>query len=150
MDILKKSIFHFKQLRSLELLNAVFMSDFVLWEVLGTLPSLTNLTLEAIDPESHHAHAPENLNNHSGGPKYFEVLESLSITGSFSLTQHLLGFIDSPSLKTIKVYPVINSVLNEHYHGFDNYLTPSLTVVASKWPQSLSNLVISSNASASN
>ena len=89
-DILKRSIVHFKHLRSLELSDAVFMDDFSLLEVLGTLPSLENLTLEANDPESHPAHAPKNLNSKSGSRKYFDALESVSIVGSIFLIQHLL------------------------------------------------------------
>ena len=148
VDILKKSIVRFKQLRSLELSVTVFMSDFVLWELLGTLPSLANLTLKAINPASHPAHVPENSNSQTGGPKYFEALESLCVTGSFFLIQHLLGFIDSPCLKTIKFYPVINHVLNEHEHNEpDNLFTPSMTIVASKWSQSLKNLLIHSSSS---
>ena len=53
VDIFKKIIVHFKQLRSLELSDAVFMSDFVLWEVLGTLPSLADFTLKVFNLESH-------------------------------------------------------------------------------------------------
>ena len=140
VDILKKSIVHFKQLRSLELTDAVFMSDFVLWEVLGTLPSLVNLTLTAYDPASHPAHAPENSNNQNGGPKYFEALESLSVMGSFFLIQHLLGFIDSSCLKSINVYPIVNRVRNEH----EPELTPSMTIIASKWSRSLKDLFIGS------
>jgi hypothetical protein len=146
-DILKKSFVHFKQLRSLELSDAVFMSDFTLWEVLGTLPSLANFDLRAFDPASHPAHATENSNSQSGGPKYFEALESLCVTGSFFLIQHLLDFIDSPCLTTIKVYPVINHVVNEYDHEPDNPFTPSMTIIASKWSQSLKNLVIYSSPS---
>ena len=68
-EIFKKNYCPLKQLRSLELSNAVFFSDFTAvaeWEVLGTLPSLTNLTLKAIDPALashwHHAHVTENSN----------------------------------------------------------------------------------------
>ena len=83
-DILKKSIVHFKELRSLELLDAVLISDFALWEVLGTLPSLANLTLTISDPASHPA--PENSKSRSRRVKYFDALESLSVTGSFFLS----------------------------------------------------------------
>ena len=145
VDILKKSIVHFKQLRSLELLDAVFMSNFVLWEVLGTLPSLANLTLRAKDPRP--AHAPENPSSQSGGPKYFDALERLCITGSFFLIQYLLGFIDSPCLKSIEVYPVINCDCNEDDHEHEDLFTPSMTTVASKWSQSLKNLFIGSRSS---
>jgi hypothetical protein len=138
VDILKKSLVHFK----LELSDAVFMSDFTLWEVLGALPALADLTLKAIDPASHPAHATENSNNQSGGLKYFVALESLCVTGSLFFIQHLLGLIDSPCLTTIKVYPVIN-VLNDE---LDNYFTPSLTRIVSKWSQSLKNLVIDSSS----
>ena len=82
-DILKESIVHFKHLRSLELSDAVSMSDFVLLELLGTLPSLENLILKTNDPASHPTHAPENSKSQNGGRCYFEALESLSVTGSF-------------------------------------------------------------------
>ena len=95
-DILKKIIVHFKQLRSLVLSDVVVVRDFGSWEVLGTLPSLTNLAVTNFDAESHPAHAPENSNSQSGGPKYFKTLESLSVTGLFFLIEHLLGIIDSP------------------------------------------------------
>lgn len=81
--------------------------DFTAWEVLGTLPSLANLTLNAADctqadSNRHHAHAAKNSNSqtrsHSGGPNYFDALERLSVTGPFLFIQHLLGFIDSPCL----------------------------------------------------
>jgi hypothetical protein len=141
----KKTFVHFKQLQSLELSD--FLSDFTAWEVLGTLPSLANLTLTAIDPALasgwHHAHATENSNSqtrsHIGGTKYFDALESLSVTGSFPFIQHLLSFIDSPCLTTIKVYS--NSGLIEHEFDF----TPSMTIIASRWSQSLKNLVIDSS-----
>ena len=144
VDIFMKSFVHFKQLRSLELSDAVFMTDFSLWEVLGTLPSLENLTLEANDPASHPAHAPENSNRRSEGLSYFDALEQLSITGSFFLIQHFLGFINSPCLKQINVSTVIDRVRNEHDHAED-LLTPSMTIVASKWSQSLTGLIISSD-----
>ena len=117
VSILEESIqvVRFKHLRFLDLSVENFMSDFVLWEVLGTLPSLAHLTLKAIDPSSHPAHAPENSKSQSGGPKYFEALESLNVTGSFFI-QNLLGFIDSPRLDAITVYPVISRILNEHSH----------------------------------
>jgi hypothetical protein len=144
-DNLKSSVVHFKQLRSLELSDAVFMSDFTLWEILGALPSLADLTLEANKPASHPAHAPENSNSQSGGPKYFVALESLCVTGSFFFIQHLLGFIDSPCLATIKVYPVAN---RDHHdeHELDNRFTPSMTIIASKWSQSLEYLDIGSRS----
>ena len=105
MDNLKTSIVHFKQLRSLTLFHAVIMSDFVLWEVLGTLPSLADLTL-AIDPRCHPAaHDSENSNGQSGVTKYLYALENLCVTSSFYLIQHLLSSIDSPCLKSIKVHP---------------------------------------------
>ena len=141
-DILKKSFVHFKQLRSLVLEGTVFMADFSLWEVLGALPSLEDLTLEANDPASHPAHAPENSNSRSEGLSYFDALEKLSITGSFILIQHFLDFIDSPCLKSINVSTVIDRDRNEHDHAED-FLTPSMTIVASKWSQSLTYLVIS-------
>ena len=143
VDILKNVVVHFKQLRSLELLDAVFMSDFTLWEVLGTLPSLASLTLKATDPNSHPAHAPENSNSQSGAPKYFAALESLCVKGSFFFIQHLLGFIDSPCLKSIEVY----SVIDHNERDPDNLFTSSMTIVASKWSQSLKSLVIDSSSS---
>ena len=142
-DILKSSIVRFKHLRSLELSDAVFMSDFTLLEVLGTLPSLENLSLCAFDPETHPANAPENSNSQSGGRKYFEALERVSVWGSFFLVQHLLGFIDSPCLKSINVSPVIDHNSN---HGPEDLLTPSITIIASKWSQSLKHLVIDSSS----
>ena len=142
-DILKKSIVHFKQLRSLELSDAVFMNDSSLWEVLGTLPSLANLIL-AVNPP---AHAPKNSNTESGCPKYFEALESLCVTGTFFLIQRLLSFIDSPCLRSIKVYPVINRVRKELEHEDEGIFTPSMMVVSSKWSQSLKNLFIISDTS---
>ena len=141
VDIFKNSIIHFKQLQSLELLDAVFMRDFVLWEVLGTLPFLSNFTLQAVDPSSHPAHASDNSYSQSGGPKYFEALESLCVTGSFFLIQHLLSFINSPCLRSIKVYPVINSK-----HVPEDQITPSMAIIASKGSQSLMNLVIESSS----
>jgi hypothetical protein len=135
-DILKNSFVHFKQLRSLELSDAVFMTDFSLWEDIGTLPSLETLTLVA-DPASHPTRAPENSKSQSGDPSYFNALENLSVTGSFFLIQHLLGFIDSPYLNSIKVYPIINRPdLDE------DPFTPSMTIIASKWSQSLKDLTI--------
>jgi hypothetical protein len=145
-DNLKSSIVHLKQLRYLELSNSVIMSDFTLWEVLGTLPSLEHLTLDAIDPASHPAHAPANSNSQSGGPKYFEALETLSVTGSFFFIQHLLGFIDSPCLTTIRAYPVVD-LPDHHEPDHDNHFTPFMTIIASKWSQSLKNLVIDSDDS---
>ena len=143
-DSLKRSISHFKQLRSLELVDAVFMSDFAVLEVLGTLPSLEKFTLTAIDP--HPVHAPEKSSGQSEGPSYFVALESLCVTGSFFLIQHVLGFIDSPWLKSIEIYPVVDHVrINREP---DDLFTPSTTIVASKWAQSLKNLVIGSWSSA--
>ena len=146
VDIIKNSFVHFKQLRSLELSNAVFMTDFSLWEFLGTLPSLENLTLEAIDPASHPAHAPEHSNSQSvnGGLRYFDALKSLRVKGSLFLVQHLLGFIDSPCLKSIKVSPVINRVQNEVEP--EDLFTHVMTIIASKWSQSLNSLDITGNS----
>ena len=145
-DIFKKSIVHLKQLRSLELLNAVFIGDFVLWEVLGSLPSLADLTLTTDDPgpESHPAHAPEKSNSQSGGPKYFDALESLSVMGSLPLIHYLLGFIDSLYLNSIEIYPVIqvNHFRNEHEP--EDLFTSSMMIIASKWSRSLVNFVICS------
>ena len=96
-----QSFLDLKHLRTLELSDAVLITDFSFWEVLGTLPSLENLTLEAYDPASHPAHAPENSNSRSGNLRYFDALEKLNISGSVFLIQHFLGFIDSPCLKSI-------------------------------------------------
>ena len=145
VDIFKKSVVHFTQLRSLELLDAVFMNGFDLWKVLGTLPSLANFTLRAVKPHRCLIPRPTPGNsssqNQSGGPKYFDALESLSVKGSFFLIQHLLGFIDSSCLKSIEVYPVI-----KHDHEDEGFFTPCMTIVASKWSQSLKNLYISSRS----
>ena len=145
VDIFKSSIVHFKHLRSLELEDAVLTSDFAIWEVLGTLPSLVNFTLSTFEPASHPAHDPKNSNSQSEGPspKYFEALECLSIRGSYFLIRHLLGFIDSPCLKSIEAYPSIGRVRKEHEHALEEeLLTPSMAIVASKWSQSLKKLVI--------
>ena len=143
-EFLKNSFVHFKQLRTLQFSDAVLMTDFSLWEVLGTLPSLKNLTLAAEDPESHPAHAPVNSNSRSGGLRYFEALESLRVLGSFFFIQHLLGFIDSSCLKSITVDPVIDHVHNdsEREHDLGDLLIPSMTIVATKWSQSLTDLTI--------
>ena len=141
--ILKNKFVHFKQLRSVEILNASLMTDFSLWEVLGTLPFLKNFTMGVDDPESLPAHAPENSNRQSGGLRYFDALESLHVTGPFFLIQHLLGFIDSPCLKSIEVSPYHNDL--ERGHEAEDVLTPSLTIVASKWSQSLKELTIGSH-----
>ena len=145
VDILSKNIVRFKQLRSLVLTVEVSMSDFSLWEALGTLPSLVDLILKAINPASHPAHAGKNPNCQSGGPKYFEALESLCVTGSFSLIQDLLDFIDSPYLKSIKIDPVIHHIrVSRRFSNdqVDNLFTLSMTIVTSKWSQSLKRLVI--------
>ena len=141
VDILRNSVVHFKQLRSLELSDVVIMRDFGLWEDLGTLPSLENLTLMASDPATHPKRAPpsENSNDRSSGPSYFEVLESLCVTGSFFLIQHILGFIDSPCLNSIKVYPIIG---RHDLDADEDPFTPSMTIIASKWSESLTDLVI--------
>ena len=142
VDTVKTSIVHFKQLRSLELSDAVFMTDFALWEVLGTLPSLTNLTL-AIKPnqhpsESHDSAHPENSNGRSGDSKYFYALENLCVKGSCFLIHHLLSSIDSPCLKSIEVYPEIDF----HEKLVPEDLFAPLTIVTSKWSHSLNKLVI--------
>ena len=140
VDIFKTSIIHFEQLRSLELFDAVFMSDFVLWEVLGTLPSLEDLTL-TINPDCHPAHDSEKSNGQtrSGVTKYFYALENLLVVGSFFLIQHLLSYIDSPCLKSIKVFPTNDSHTAPEREDF---FTPSMKIVASKWSRSLKTLVI--------
>ena len=147
VDILKKSIAHYKHLESLELSDAFLMSDFSLWEVLGTLPCLKNFTLKAFNPASHPAQAPANSKkkkkkSQSVRPKYFEALESLFVKGSFLLIQLLLCFIDSPCLNSIEVYPVINKDTGNHE---TEDFTPSMTVIASKWSQSLKKLLIGSS-----
>ena len=135
VDTLKTSIVNFKHLRSLELLDAVSMRDFSLWEVLGTLPSLENLTLKSHPPYAFHfQHAPENSISQSGGLRYFDCLESLDVTGSSFLIRHLLGFIDSPFLKSI------DASFFEHEPEY--LLTPSMMIISSKWSQSLKNLSI--------
>ena len=148
VDFFKESIIHFKRLQFLSV--EVFMIDSSLWEILGTLPSLKTLTLKANDPESHPVHAPENSNSQSG-LKYFTALEDLNITGSLFLIQHLLNFIDSPFLKSIGVYPCVNRVHNDSEREYDlgDVLTPFMTIVATKWSQSLTNLNISPMAGAS-
>ena len=84
-DILKQSIIRFKQLRSVELSDAVFMSDFGLWEILGTLPSLANLTLKATDPASHPAHAPEIKKiARVGVPSILKLLKVYALRAPFS------------------------------------------------------------------
>ena len=143
-NFFKKTVVHFKQLRSLELSDAVSMSDFTLWEIIGALPSLSNLTLKATDSATHPARDPESSNSQSRDLKYFNALESLCVTGSFFFIQHLLGFINSPCLATIKVYPVI-----KQEHEPDNPFTPTMTIMASKWSQSLKNLVIETDDSSS-
>ena len=141
MVIVKKSIVNFKNLRSLELLDAVSMSDFSLCEVLGTLPSLENLALETYDHRSasHPPRAPEDSNSQSGGLRYFDALESLHVTGALVFIQRLLGFIDSPYLKSIEV----------SFIGYEpepeDFLTSSMTIVASKWSRSLKKLTIDLN-----
>ena len=123
------------------------MSDFVLWEVLGTLPHLAHFSLD-MDPTCHPSDDPtydseaSNRQSASGGPECFKfyALETLCVTGSFFLIQHLLGSIDSPYLKTIEFYPVNNFFRNEPGPG--DLFTPSMTIVASKWSKSLKKLVI--------
>ena len=143
-DILKRSIVNFKHLRSLELLDAVSMTDFSLCEILGTLPSLENLALETYDYRSafHPPRAPEDSNSQSGGLRYFDALESLHVEGAFLLIQRLLGFIDSPCLKLIEV-----SFIGYEQEPED-FLTASMTIVASKWSRSLKNLTINLNPGA--
>ena len=148
VDTIKTSILLFKQLRSLELSDAVFMSNFGLWKVLGTLPSLANLTLK-IEPNCHPTHDPEDSNSQrtSGDFRYFDTLEILFITGSFFLIQHLLGFIDSPWLKSLSLYAVIDIFTHIHVSEHENepvdFLTPSMTIIVSKWSDSLKELTLS-------
>ena len=49
-------------------------------------------------------------------------------------------------LKSINVYPVINHVRSNDDHEPDDLLTPSMTIVASTWSQSLKSLVIESSS----
>ena len=142
--LLKK--LYFKELRSLELSDIIFVGSHISWEVLGALPSLENLTLKDVYSSSHPVHAAENSNSQSGGRKYFEALESLSVSGSFSFIQHLLGLIDSPWLKSINIYPNINR--NEHIH--EHLFAPSTAIVASRWSQSLKTLVIDTRSADGN
>ena len=110
------------------------MRDFSLWEVLGTLPSLENFTLESHPPYAFHfQHAPENSISQSGGLRYFDCLESLDVTGSSFLIRHLLGFIDSPFLKSIDT--------SFFEHEPEDLLTPSMMIISSKWSQSLKSSV---------
>jgi len=92
-----------------------------------------------IDPNCHPAHDPENSNNQSGDPRYFDALETLYVTSSFFLIQHLLGFIDSLCLKSLSLFPVID---HDHENEPEDLLTASMTIVASKWSQSLKRLII--------
>ena len=144
MNILKNSIAHFKQLRSLELFDAVSMKHFGSWvKVLGTFPSLASLTLltASDDPTSHLANTPEGSKSRSEGPKYFNALEDICVTGSFILIQHLLGFIDSPILSSISVYPIFFRNRSDP-EDEDDPFTPSMTIIASKWSESLIDLTI--------
>ena len=151
VGVFEKYFISFKHLRSLELSCAIFKTNSLL-VVLGTLPSLENLTLVANNPASLPSptptHAPENSNcqsSQSGGPRYFEALESLHATGSFFLIRRLLCFISSPCLKSIEFHPVINPVRDESEP--EELFTPSMTIVTSKWSQSLKNFAISSSSS---
>jgi hypothetical protein len=143
VDTFEKSIVQFKQLRSVELSNAALINDFLLREVLGTLPSLANLTL-AINSA---VYVAENSTRENEGPKRFSALESVCVTGPFGLIQHLLDFIDSPNLKSIEVYPAIKYIVVPRSGvklclKYDSHITPSIRTVVSKWSQSLENLVI--------
>ena len=142
-DNLKNKIVHFKQLRSVEISNAALMTDFSLWEVLGTLPFLENFSMVVDDPEYLPAHVPKDSNDQSSGLRHFEALESLHVRSPFYLIQHLLGFIDSPCLKLIEVFPYHASLERDHDSG--DLLIPSLTIVAAKWSQSLKELTIGSH-----
>ena len=86
---------------------------------------------------------PENSN----GPKYFNTLESLCVTGSYFLIHHLLGYIDFRCSKLIDINQDLDGFRNEH--GPEGLLTPSLKIVACEWSQSLTNLVIGSWSSSS-
>ena len=142
VDSFKDSIAQFKQLRSLELSDAILMNDFVLREVLGTLPSLVNLTLKVVHP----AYVPENSGTENGSSKCFAALETLCVVGSSLLIQHLLDFIDSPYLNSIEVHPVINHIAprsgSKLRHEHDDLITPFIRIVVSKWAQSLETFII--------
>ena len=147
-DVLKRSIVHFNQLRTLELFDAVYMDNFALWETLGTLPSLVNFTLRTLDPHPMPAFKSSSSTGQSGDPKYFDTLESLFVTASFVFIQRLLSFIDSSCLKSIKVHPDIDYLHKEHDHTIhEDLFAPSMTIIASKWSKSLQNLFINTNLS---
>ena len=146
-DIFKQSIIHFMQLRSIELLDAVSMEKFVFWEVLGTLPSMDDVTLLHTNPNLYPVR--ENSNNRSGGSRYFEALKNLRVTSSFFIIQHLLSFIDSPCLESIKIYPAIHQLRPGDGLEPEDLFTPSMTIVSSKWSQSLlsqAHLLVTRNA----
>ena len=115
VDILKTPIVQFKQLRSPTLIHAVLMSNFVLSEVLGTLPSLGDLTL-TIRLLLSSRRAPHcEFNRSKWGSQKNYALENIIVTSSF-LIQHLLSSVDSPYLKSIKVYPDNDNELDsEHF-----------------------------------
>lgn len=130
-------------------LGAAVINDFVLREVLGTLPSLVNLTLKTTFLK-HQAYLPQNSGSENGGPKRFDILEGLcvQVIGSSRFIQHLLNLTDSPCLKSIQVHLVLNcSVISpkpEMRYNSDNRITPlmGMVVAKSRWPQSLENFII--------
>ncbi|KAF8801987.1 hypothetical protein BYT27DRAFT_7244930 [Phlegmacium glaucopus] len=144
-----KTIAKFKQLRTLELVPLDTVYDSASWEVIGTLPSLANLTLKVIssqaERQSHLGDVWKGSNSEGGGPKHFNALETLLVTTFFPLIRHLLESIESPCLKSIEVHP---SIEWESIQGSRNLeclerdLFDIITMVCSKWPQSLENLVI--------
>ena len=141
VDILKTPIVQFKQLRSPTLIHAVLMSDFVLSEVLGTLPSLGDLTLSIrLLLSSRRAPHCEFKRSKWGSQKNYS-LENIIVTSSFFLIQHLLGSIDSPYLKSIEVYPDNDNELDSE-HFFIPFHVNSHFQVVWLWSQSLKKLVI--------
>ena len=67
-------------------ITKTFRCDFVLWEALGTLPSLASFTLRATYPESHLAYAPEDLSSQSwvSGVLTLQEVYALSFSSNIS------------------------------------------------------------------
>ncbi|KAF8801972.1 hypothetical protein BYT27DRAFT_7261408 [Phlegmacium glaucopus] len=150
-----KYIARFKQLQSLELAPVDTDYNSVSWEVIGTLPSLVNLTLKVINSQAGRPpgwqHLWEGSNNGDRGPKHFNALETLHVTTFFHLIRHLLKLIDSPCLKSIQAYAAIESLKWEFITAYDRDsekgrlekdLLDTIATVGSKWPKSLENFVI--------
>ena len=102
---------------------------------------MVDLTLIIEEPGSYSARAFEGSISRSGGPRYFDTLESLFFRGPFFLIQHLLGLIDSSCLKSFYVSPLVSHVLNNE-HEPDDLFTPSMTIISSKWAQFLEKLQV--------